>query len=436
VLDPESGGQRPWRGDSAAGSGRSRGDTVEGFVADEALTRGAAIAYYTVFSLAPLLVIASAIAGFVFGEDAARGAVAGQLRGLLGEQAAEAVQAMVRGASDRASGSLAALLSVGTLLLTASGVFGELQSSLNAIWKTEVKESTVSRLLRAKAASIGLVAATGFLLLVSLLASAALAAFGTWLGGAMPGTRLLLQGLNLAVGFAMTAALFAAIYKILPDRRLRWRDVAAGAVATAFLFTVGKSLIGLYIGGTAVASTFGAMGALAVVLLWVFYSAQIFLLGAEFTRAWASQEGSRRTAPIGPRAAEAAPARRGRPCRRAPKPPRTGTHRRGVPWPCWRWWAPRSSAAGGGAEGGGAGRGPGSWLGVWSVAPARRAAQRGAAAPRGPSAAPWATPTRRGWRPPPRPRSAGRSARARGVIGASWVRSEELHSASVGTATR
>jgi len=265
--------------------------TVEGFIADEALTRGAAIAYYTAFSLAPLLVIATAIAGAVFGEEAARGAVAAQLRGLLGAQAAEGVQGMIRGAADTGPGTLAALLGIGTLLLTASGVFGELQSALNAIWKTEAQEGTVSRLLRAKAASIGLVAATGFLLLVSLIVSAALSALGTWLGGAVPGARLVVQALNFAVSFCMTAALFAAIYKVLPDRALRWRDVAVGAVVTALLFTIGKSLIGFYIGRTAIASTFGAAGALAVVLLWVFYSSQIFLLGAEFTRAWTTLKG-------------------------------------------------------------------------------------------------------------------------------------------------
>ncbi|MBX6373386.1 MAG: YihY/virulence factor BrkB family protein [Acetobacteraceae bacterium] len=276
-------------------------DTAEGFIADEALTRGAAIAYYTVFSLAPLLLIATAIAGLAFGEEAVQGAIAEQMRGLVGDQAADAVQAMIRGAATSGSGGLATAIGIGTLLVTASGVFGELQSALNAIWKTAEQEISVSRLLRAKAASIGLVAATGFLLLVSLLVSAGLAALGAWLGGALPEALMLVRALNFIVSFALITALFAAIYKILPERSLAWSDVAIGAAATAFLFTIGKTLIGLYIGRTAFASTFGAAGALLVLLLWVFYSAQIFLLGAEFTRAWASREGSRRAAPVGPR---------------------------------------------------------------------------------------------------------------------------------------
>jgi membrane protein len=283
--------------------------TIEGYIEDDALSRGAAIAYYTVFSLAPLLVIAIAMAGLAFGRQAVEGAVAEQLRGLLGPTGAEAVQAMVKGAGQPGAGTVATLVSVVTLLFTASGVFGELQSALNAIWRAEPpKLDTLTAFLRAKALSIGLVAATGFLLLVSLVASAAITAFGTWAGGYLPAWAQVLAVLNFTLSFLFVAALLAAVYKILPDRRLAWSDVIVGALATAFLFTLGKTLIGWYIGSSAVASTYGAAGALMVVLLWVYYSAQIFLLGAEFTRAWAGLRGTGAPLPAATLAAEAAAA--------------------------------------------------------------------------------------------------------------------------------
>src|SRR3712207_4288819 len=187
-------------------------DTVEGYVADEAMTRGAAIACYTVFSLAPLLVVAIAIAGLVFGETAAHGAVAEQLRGLVGREGAEAVQTMIRGAGERETGAAAAV-GVAVLLVTASGVFVELQAALNAVWKAAPRAVTLSYLLRARALGVGLVAATGFLLLVSLLVSAALAALGAWAGGLLPGAERLLAALHFLVSLAMISALFAAIYK-------------------------------------------------------------------------------------------------------------------------------------------------------------------------------------------------------------------------------
>jgi membrane protein len=276
-------------------------DTVEGFVEDEAMTRGAAVACYTMFSLAPLLAVA--IAGLAFGEEAVRGAVGEQLRALVGREGADAVQAMMRGVGEegvQGGSGIPAAVSVAVLLLTASGVFAELQSALNAVWKAVPKAITVSYLLRARLLSIGLVAATGFLLLVSLLASAALAALASWAGGLFPEMAPPLAVLGFLVSFALTAALFAAIYKVLPDRRLEWRDVAVGAIGTAVLFNLGKALIGWYIGGSGLARSYGAAGALVVVLLWVYYSAQIFLLGAEFTRAWAGLEGSKRDAPVGP----------------------------------------------------------------------------------------------------------------------------------------
>jgi membrane protein len=276
--------------------------TVGGFVADEAMTRGAAIARYTMFSIAPLLVVATAIAGLAFGEEAVRSAVAEQLRALVGREGAEAVQAMVRGVGEgggQKADGLPALVSVGVLLVTASGVFAELQGALNVIWKAQPKAVTVSYLLKVRLLSIGLVAATGFLLLVSLLASAVLAALWAWLGGMLPAAAALLGAAGLLVSFALTAALFAAIYKVLPDRRLEWRDVMVGAVGTALLFNIGKALIGWYIGGSGMARSYGAAGALVVVLLWVYYSAQVFLLGAEFARSWAGLEGGDQDAPVG-----------------------------------------------------------------------------------------------------------------------------------------
>ena len=181
-----------------------------------------------------------------------------------------------------------------TLVVAASGVFGEMQSALNAFWKVEPRGTTVSRLIRARAASLGLVAALGFLLLVSLVISAGLSALGNYINAFLPFADFILEGLNFLISFVLISVLFAAIYKVLPDKRLAWRDVLVGAVATALLFTLGKFLIGLYIGSSAIASSYGAAGALILVLLWVYYSAQIFLLGAEFTKVYASHHGSQR----------------------------------------------------------------------------------------------------------------------------------------------
>jgi membrane protein len=274
-------------------------DTVKGFFANEALTRGASIAYFSVFSIAPLIVLAIAVAGTVFGAEAASGAVVAQLRDLVGNDAAQAMQTMIEKASEENGGSLAGVLSIISLIFAASGTFGALQSALNAVWKTETPDTgSISALVRAKLAAIGLVAATAFLLLVSLVASAAISAIGSWITGYLPGGELLLHAIEVAVSFILLMALFAAIYKVLPDRRLAWRDVAVGAAATSALFMAGKLAIGLYLGHAAVGSAFGAAGSLVVVLVWVYYSSLIFLLGAEFTRAWANQKESRQAAPI------------------------------------------------------------------------------------------------------------------------------------------
>ncbi len=267
-------------------------ETVAGYIEDDALSRGAAIAYYTVFAIAPVLVIVISIAGLVYGQEAARGAIVGQLQDMMGHDAAEAIQTMIASANNKRSGTLGAILGFGALLLTASGVFGEMQTGLNRIWKAEPKTSTVSRLVRARAASLGLVAALGFLLMVSLAVSAAITAFSHMLQHVLPNIDLLLRAVNFLISLLLISTLFATIYKILPDAPTTWKDVGVGAVVTAFLFTVGKTVIGLYIGSSQVASSYGAAGALVIVLLWVYYSAQIFLLGAEFTRAWAAHHGS------------------------------------------------------------------------------------------------------------------------------------------------
>jgi membrane protein len=273
-------------------------ETVLAFIEDEALTRGAAIAFYTVTSIAPVLLIVIAIAGLAFGQDAARNAITGQLSGLMGQQAADVLQSAIASAGTKSSGIWATLIGIFTLILTASGVFGEMQTALNTIWKTKPKGTTVSRLIRARAASLGLVATLGFLLMVSLVVSTGLTAFGDYLDSILPFGKTILTVLNAVVSVVLISLLFAAIYKVLPDRKIEWLDVVVGAIATALLFTIGKSLISWYLGSSAVASSFGAAGGLIVLLLWVYYSAQIFLLGAEFTKVFANRHGSKRNDPI------------------------------------------------------------------------------------------------------------------------------------------
>lgn len=268
-------------------------ESVSAFIADEALSHAAAIAFYAATSLAPILLIVVAIAGLAFGHDAAQLALSAQIAGLMGPESADLFRAALENAAGRTSGTWAAVIGVATLLLTASGVFGEMQATLNTIWKVEPAGTTLSRLVRARAASLGLVAALGFLLLVSLIASTAITALGDLIDATLPFGEAILAVVNAVVSFALISLMFGAIYKVLPDRRLRWRDVRLGAVVTAALFTLGKSLIGWYLGSSAVASSYGAAGGLLVTLLWVYYSSVIFLLGAEFTRAWSVRHGSR-----------------------------------------------------------------------------------------------------------------------------------------------
>ncbi len=262
---------------------------------DYAPSMGAALSYYTLFSLAPLLLIAIAVAGLVFGEDAARGQIVGALGGLIGPDGAAAVQDLLVNARTPATNIVASLVSVLTLLVGATSVFGELQSALDRIWRApaQTERRGVLALLRGRLLSFGLVMSIGFLLLVSLTFSAAVAALGTWGAQLFPGWEVVLQLLNSLVAFAMTGVMFAAIYRVLPSVRIPWRDVWTGAWITALLFTAGKFAIGLYIGKAGVTSPFGAAGSLVVLLVWVYYSAQIFLLGAEFTWVYAQHDASR-----------------------------------------------------------------------------------------------------------------------------------------------
>jgi membrane protein len=270
-------------------------DTINGFMEDNCLSRGASIAYFTIFSLAPILLVVIAIAGFVFGEDAARGVLFGKLKGMLGPDAAGLVQSMIQSASNKKSGIIATVVSIVMLLVTASGVFGELQSSLNAIWKADPSaHGTVTRMLKARAQSLGLIVTLGFLMLVTLAISAAISAAWNHIDQVVPGASSLLRIVNFLVSFCVTTVLFGAVYKVLPDKRIEWRDVFIGSVFTALLYTIGKTIIARYIGSSSVGSSYGAASALVVLLLWVYYSAQIFLLGAEFTKVYAYRHGSRR----------------------------------------------------------------------------------------------------------------------------------------------
>jgi membrane protein len=265
-----------------------------GWMNDRCLTMGAAIAYYTVFSLAPMLILVIATAGLAFGQEAARGAIVRQFAGLMGREGAAALQAMIESASNTGAGIVATVIGVVTLLLAATGAFAEMQAALNVIWKAEPpKVNAVWGLIRQRLLSLSLILAIGFLSLVSLVISTALAAFGDYLTGALPGVEVIVQALNFVVSFLVIAALFAMIFKLLPDATIAWRDVRFGALVTALLFTVGKFLISLYIGSSSVASSYGAAGAFVIILLWIYYSAQIFLFGAEITRAYAESHGTR-----------------------------------------------------------------------------------------------------------------------------------------------
>lgn len=278
---------------------------------DYAPSMGAAISYYTTFSLAPLLIIVIAVAGWLFGEDAVRGEIVGQLAELMGNDAAAGVQALLVHASQPGRGLAAGLIGTGVLVVGATTVFAELQSALDRIWDVPRAEKRGGALatLWARVLSFGLILGLAFLMMVSLVVSALLAALGSWAGGLLPGSALLLQGINLVVSFATMTLLFAMIYKYMPSRRIAWRDVWVGAAATSLLFQVGKTLIALYLGRSGMTEAFAAAGSLVAVLAWVYYAAQIFLLGAEFTKVYALHHGSLKPGAVGEVAGAPGPAR-------------------------------------------------------------------------------------------------------------------------------
>lgn len=267
---------------------RLLGGAVAAWWNDNLLRLGASLAYYTLFAVAPILIVAVAVAGAAFGEEAVRGEVAAELQGLLGPDAASAVEALLKGAR-RPEGSMLALgLGLLTTMLAAGGVFLELQAALNIVWRVPPRPGTrIREYLRDRAQAFGVVLAIGFLLLVSLALGAVLSAVIAWLGARVPVLAAGLGVLNVGLALGLTAVLFALLFKVLPDVSLGYRTVAAGGVMTAVLFTVGRTLIGLYIGQSGTASSYGAVGSVAVLLLWVYYSSQIVLIGAEFTRLYA-----------------------------------------------------------------------------------------------------------------------------------------------------
>jgi membrane protein len=256
---------------------------------------GAALAYYTLIALAPILVVAITVGGMVFGRDAVRGEIVGQIQGLVGRDGALAVQAMLEAAATSSLSVPVAIIGVITFFLGATGAFLELQADLDSIWRVKPRSrgNFLRDLVMQRMISFGLVLGFAFLLLTSLIVSAALAALHTYMGNTFPGVAMLWATVNAAVSLGVITLLFAMIYKTLPDVKLAWADVWVGALVTAALFTVGKFLIGIYLGTSSFSSTYGTAGSVIVVLVWVYYSSQIVLLGAEFTRAYVAQFGPR-----------------------------------------------------------------------------------------------------------------------------------------------
>jgi membrane protein len=312
-VDPTTVGERPSRAGARVeprtrpGAGR-RGSRVKGWALDAwTLVRqafadwledgaprlGASLAYYTLFSLAPLLLAAIAIAGLAFGEDAAQGRIVSELESVVGQSGARAVEELVENSRRPEAGVVATIVALATLLLGASGVFVELRSALNVIWEVKAPSGGLGGMVRARLAAFALVVAVGFLSLVSLVVSAALSAMGgTIVTGLGAPAAALLQALNTVVSLAVLAVLFAMLFKFLPDAEVAWRDVWFGAVTTALLFTAGKYLIGLYLARSSLSSTFGAAASIVILMVWIYYAGQIFFFGAELTQAHARRRGA------------------------------------------------------------------------------------------------------------------------------------------------
>jgi membrane protein len=271
-------------------------ESATAWVDDYAASMGAALAYYSLFSIAPLLLIAITIAGFFFGADAARGEILEQMRGLIGEEGATALEGLLKSVSHPANSVIGMVTGVVLLIVGATTAVTELQTALDRIWRAPApaRQSGIIKWIRSRLLSLGLIAALGFLLMVSLVASAALSALGKWWGSWFGEWKTVLEIVNQVVSFVMITGLFAMVYKLLPRVKIAWRDVWVGAAVTSLLFAIGKFLIGYYLGTSSMASGFGAAASIVVLLVWVYYSAQIFLLGAEFTWVYAHRLGSLR----------------------------------------------------------------------------------------------------------------------------------------------
>jgi membrane protein len=267
--------------------------TFQEFGADKAPRLGAALAYYTIFSIAPLLLIAVAIAGLAFGQEAAMGKISGQLNNVMGPTTAKALEEMVQNAAKPKTGMIATILGVITLLFGASGVFGQLKDAMNTIWNVEPKRRPgIMGFVKDRFLSMAMVFGVGFLLLVTLVLDAAISAMGGYIAPMIPGGEAVMHTLQLVISFGLVTVLFAMIFRYLPDVRVQWHDVWLGAAFTSLLFVIGKFGLGLYLGKSAVGSSYGAAGSLVILLLWIYYSAQILFFGAEFTQVYARTQGS------------------------------------------------------------------------------------------------------------------------------------------------
>jgi membrane protein len=269
-------------------------ETVSDWREDNGARLAAALAYYTLLSLAPLLVLAVAVAGLAFGEQAARSSIAAQISQVVGPQAGQAIEGIVRNAHSPKAGIVSSIIGIAVLLFGASGVFGELQSALDSIWEVKPKPGRgFLGMIKDRFFSFTMVMGVAFLLLVSLLVSTLLAGVGRFLSSSLPGGEALWSVLNAAISLGIISVLFALIFKVVPDVKIRWRDVWVGAVVTAGLFTIGKVLLGLYLGKSSLTSSYGAAGSVVALVVWVYYATQILFLGAEFTQVWTRHSGAR-----------------------------------------------------------------------------------------------------------------------------------------------
>lgn len=269
-------------------------ETFKEWSEDKASRLAAALAYYTIFSIAPLLIIVIAIAGAVFGSEAAKGQIFRQIQGLVGTDGAQFIEIAIKNASQPHAGTIASIISLVLLLLGATGLFAELQDSLNTIWEVKPKPGRgVINIIRQRFLSFAMVLGIGFLLLVSLVISAALTAVVTYFSNVLPGIDFIWRLINVLLSFSITTVLFGLIFKVLPDAKLTWSDVLIGSAITSLLFSIGKFLLGQYLGNSSFGSTYGAAGSLVVILAWVYYAAQILFFGAEFTQVYARRYGTR-----------------------------------------------------------------------------------------------------------------------------------------------